>query len=61
MVQHFDKLTMRMDASARKEIFNEFLQHPCFLTMQKIQRVRSNYAKKHPQHFESCEDPKIFR
>ena len=23
-----------MDASARKEIFDELLQHPCFLTMQ---------------------------
>ena len=34
MVQHFDKLTMGMDASARKEIFDELLQHPCFLTMQ---------------------------
>ena len=33
MVQHFDKLTMGMDASARKEIFDELLQHPCFLTM----------------------------
>ena len=34
MVQHFDKLTVGMDASARKEIFDEILQHPCFLTMQ---------------------------
>ena len=33
MVQHFDKLTMGMDASARKEIFEELL-HPCFLSMQ---------------------------
>lgn len=34
MVQHFDTLTVGMDASARKEIFDELLQHPCFLTMQ---------------------------
>ncbi|MCO5562358.1 hypothetical protein L7F22_015984 [Adiantum nelumboides] len=34
MVQHFDTLTVGMDASGRKEIFDELLQHPCFLTMQ---------------------------
>ncbi|MCO5564527.1 hypothetical protein L7F22_018188 [Adiantum nelumboides] len=34
MVQHFDTLTVGMDASGRKEIFDELLQHSCFLTMQ---------------------------
>ncbi|KAI5070874.1 hypothetical protein GOP47_0015217 [Adiantum capillus-veneris] len=34
MVQHFDTLTVGMDASGRKEIFDELLQHPCFLTIQ---------------------------
>ncbi|MCO5553393.1 hypothetical protein L7F22_006914 [Adiantum nelumboides] len=34
MVQHFDTLTVGMDASGRKEIFDELLQYPCFLTMQ---------------------------
>ncbi|MCO5603623.1 hypothetical protein L7F22_057774 [Adiantum nelumboides] len=34
MVQHFDTLTVGMDASGRKKIFDELLQHPCFLTMQ---------------------------
>ncbi len=33
MVQHFDTLTVGMDASGKKEIFDELLQHPCFLTM----------------------------
>ncbi|MCO5597903.1 hypothetical protein L7F22_051988 [Adiantum nelumboides] len=34
MVQYFDTLIVGMDASGRKEIFDELLQHPCFLTMQ---------------------------
>ena len=34
MVQNFNKLTMGTDASARKKVFDELLQHCCFLSMQ---------------------------